>query len=295
MKLLENSFKGNAVKAAIAVGTLLALAPGVQAADWSDTYIGYRYGTKFAEPFGARDITKHIVNLGHASGYKYGTNFLNVDLLTSDSKDPSAPNSSSGAQEIYMVYRNTVDFSKIAGKDLGWGPFSSYGLTVGFDANSKNDAGYNSKKRMLVAGPTVMFKVPGFLSVSVLELWESNAPYNKFSGIQTPRYSYDPHPMLTAAWGIPFSLGPVALSFEGFANYIASKGKNEFGTPTAPETNIDAQIMYDVAPITGLAKNTFKVGFEYQYWRNKFGNNRKGAAGEGAFAKTPMIRAEYHF
>ncbi|MDP5238313.1 hypothetical protein Q9Q94_02175 [Uliginosibacterium sp. 31-16] len=276
---------------------LLALGcAGVQAADWSDTYIGYRYGRDFAEPFGASDITKNIVNLGHSSGYKYGTNFLNVDLLLSDSKDPSAPDSSSGAQEIYMVYRHTLDLSKVVGKNLGWGPFRSYGITAGFDANSKNDAGYNSKKRMVVAGPTVMFDVPGFLNVSVLELWESNAPYSKFSNVQTSRYSYDPHPMLTAAWGIPFNVGPVVgLSFEGFANYIAAKGKNEFGDSTAPETNIDAQIMYDVAQITGLAKNTLKVGIEYQFWKNKFGNNHHGAAGAGAFAKTPMLRAEYHF
>ena len=37
------------------------------------------------------------------------------------------------------------------------------------------------------------------------------------------------------------------------------------------------------------------LGLEYQYWKNKFGNNRSGPAGSGAFAKTPMIRAEYHF
>lgn len=275
---------------------LLALTTGAaSAAEWSDTYIGYRYGQKFAEPFGSNDITKSIVNLGHSSGYKYGTNFFNIDLLMSDSKDPASPGSGTGAQEAYIVYRNTVDFSKVAGKSVGFGPFRSFGFTAGFDANAKDDAGYNSKKRMVVAGPTVMFDVPGFLNLSVLALWESNAPYSKFTGVQTSRYSYDVHPMLNLAWGIPFNIGPVALSFEGFANYIASKGKNEFGGGTAPETNIDAQIMYDVAPITGLPKGTFKVGLEYQLWKNKFGNSSNGAAGSGAYAKTPMVRAEYHF
>jgi len=287
------TFKKSCISASI--GAMLLVSAGVQAADWSDTYIGYRYGTKFAEPFGATDISKDIVNLSHVSGFKYGTNFLNVDLLMSDSKDPSGPGSSSGAQEAYVVYRNTLDFGKIIGKDLGWGPFSGYGVTTGFDFNSKNDAGYNSKKRMLVFGPTIMVKVPGFLSVSVLELWESNSPYNKFSGVQTPRYSYDAHPALMAAWGIPFSIGPIALSYEGFMNFISSKGKNEFGGGTSPETNIDSEIMYDVAPITGLPKNTVKVGFEYQLWHNKFGNSHKGAAGPGADAHTSMIRAEYHF
>ena len=86
------------------------------------------------------------------------------------------------------------------------------------------------------------------------------------------------------------------MSFEGFANLIASKGKDEFGGHTATETNIDMELMFDVGAGTGMmGKNTFKVGIEYQYWKNKFGNNASGPAGNGAFAKTPMIRAEYHF
>lgn len=265
------------------------------AADWSDTYIGYRYGTSFGEPFNNEDIAKNIFNLGHVSGYKYGTNFLNVDMLLSDSKDPASPGSSSGAQEIYVVYRHTLDLGKITGRpeSFKFGPIRGVGLTAGFDANTKDDAGYNSKKRMLVAGPTVMLDVPGFLNVSILQLWESNAPYNKFSHTATDRYDYDPHPMLNLAWGIP--IGSLPLSFEGYANFIASKGKNEFGGGTKPETNIDMQVMYDASSLLGASKNTAKVGLEYQYWRNKFGNDHTGAAGSGAFAKTPMIRAEYHF
>lgn len=271
----------------------LAAASAAQAADWSDTSIGYRTGTKFAEPFGTNDIKKNIVNLNHASGYSYGTNFFNADLLLSDKKDPSSPGSGSGASEVYIVYRHTLDFGKISGSKIGFGPVRGVGLTAGFDANVKVDAGYNSRKQMLVLGPTLMMDVPGFLNVSLLLLKESNAPFNKFSNTATPRYDYKTHPMLTAAWSIP--LGKLPLAFEGFANYIASKGTNEFGGGTGPEFNFDGQIMYDIGAGAGATAGKFKVGVEYQYWRNKFGNPYKGPAGSGAFAKTPMIRAEYHF
>jgi hypothetical protein len=268
------------------------------AADWSDTSIGYRTGNKFAEPFGSNDIKKDIVNLTHVSGYKYGSNFFNVDLLLSDSKDPSAIGSGNGAQEAYIVYRNTVDLAKVGGPDLKFPGVRGSGLTVGFDANAKTDVGYNSKKRMLVAGPTIFVDVPGFLNVSLLVLKESNQPtgWSFFSNstFSVPRYSYKTHPMLTAAWGIGLSQS-LPLSFEGFANFISSKGANEFGGATAPETNIDAQVMLDVGAVSGGAKGVFKVGIEYQYWKNKFGNPSSGAAGNGAFAKTPMLRAEYHF
>jgi hypothetical protein len=269
---------------------LAAAAVSAQAADWSDTALTYRQGSQYAEPFNTKDISKNILGLTHASGYKYGSNFFNVDFLMSDKNDPASAGSSTGAQEVYAVYRNTVDLSKVTGNAYKFGIVRGLGVTGGFDFNTKADAGYNSKKRMLVVGPTVMLDVPGFLNVSLLELFESNSPYSTFSHTGTGRYSYSAHPMIGLAWGVPFSVGSVPLSFEGFANFIASKGKNEFGAETAAETNIDMQVMYDV---TGT--KTFKVGVEYQYWNNKFGNNVSGPAGKGALAKTPMIRAEYHF
>lgn len=266
-----------------------------QAADWSDTSIGYRYGSDFAEPFNTKAISKNILNLTHVSGYKYGTNFFNADLLLSDEKDPSSAGASSGAQEAYVVYRHTLDLEKVTGKPFKLGPVRGVGLTAGFDFNTKTDAGYNSKKRMLVAGPTLMLDVPGFLNVSLLALWESNAPYSTFTHTATPRYTYDTHAMLNLAWGIPFHVGAMPLFFEGFANFIAAKGKNEFGADTAAETNIDLQVMYDLSAVVGATPKTFKLGVEYQYWKNKFGNDNTGLAGQGAYARTPMLRAEYHF
>ncbi|WP_229224677.1 outer envelope protein [Duganella violaceipulchra] len=275
-----------------AFALLTCCACAAHAADWSDTSLSYRYGTKFAEPFNNQDITKNIVNLSSVSGYKYGKNFFSVDLLMSSDVDPSSAGAKSGAHEAYALYRHTLDLGKVTGSNWAFGPVRGVGATAGFDYNSKTDAGYNSKKRMVVAGPTLMLDVPGFLDVSLFALWESNAPFNTFTGAATPRYAYKTHPMLTAAWGIPFNLG-IPLSFEGFANFIGTKGKNEFGGDTARETNIDMQVMYDMSGAVGAAKNTFKVGVEYQFWKNKFGN--PDTNNPGATAKTPMVRAEYHF
>jgi nucleoside-specific outer membrane channel protein Tsx len=283
------------MKNKIALIAMAVAAVGVQAADWSDTALTYRNGSKFAEPFNSNAISKNIVGLTHVSGYKYGSNFFNADMLLSDDKDPSFAGSKTGAREVYVVYRNTLDLEKVTGKSYKAAGVRGVGVTTGFDFNTKADAGYNSKKEMLVAGPTLMLDVPGFLNVSLLQLWESNAPYSTYSKSGVSRYHYQAHPMLTAAWGIPFSIGSVPLSFEGYANYITAKGKDEFGAQTAAETLIDMQVMYDLSDAVGSAKNTFKVGAEYQYWKNKFGNDASGPAGKGAFAKTPMLRAEYHF
>jgi nucleoside-specific outer membrane channel protein Tsx len=269
---------------------LLAGSGAASAADWSDTSLSYRYGQDFHEPFvlnadgSAKNISKNIYTLQHADGYKYGTNFFNVDLLQSSSADPAV--SGGGAQEAYVVYRNTFDLAKISGKDMKFGVVRDIGITAGFDWNTKNDVGYSSKKRMVVLGPDLSWDVPGFLDTRLLALWESNDP----TGI-TSRYEYKTHPALETVWGIP--IGSLPLSFGGYLEIIAPKGHDEFGNSTKTETNFDGKLMLDVGAVAGMVKDTFKLGFEYQYWKNKFGNTTSGDA--GALAKTPMIRAEYHF
>ena len=143
--------------------TLLCLSmlccTGAQAADWSDTALSWRIGDKFREPYNPADIRKNIFAITHASGYKYGSNFLNVDMLLSDHNDPASLTQSGGAHEAYVLYRHTLDIGKLRGADIKFGAVRGVGATFGFDWNTKNDVGYNSRKRLLVAGPPLMWDV----------------------------------------------------------------------------------------------------------------------------------------
>jgi hypothetical protein len=273
---------------------LLAASGAAQAIDWSDTAVSWRYGTRFAEPFNPEHIRKNIFALTHANSYQYGSNYLNLDLLKSDSRDPKSLSDSSGAEEAYLLYRHTLDIGKLRGQEIRFGKVKGVGITAGFDVNYKDDVGYNSRKRMLVLGPTLMWDVPGFLNTSILMIHESNAPSGPFPPISrvSGRYTYDNHPMLNLSWGIPVAEG---WSFEGYANFIAEKGLSETGDPTGAETNIDMQLMVDVGRRLGQPKNRFRVGIAYQFWNNKFGNTRATTGGRGQRASTPMLRADYHF
>jgi nucleoside-specific outer membrane channel protein Tsx len=254
---------------------LLAALPlaSAHAADWSDTSLGYRYGTRFAEPFGANNVRKSIFSLTHVSGFKYGTNFFNVDIVLSDGKDPGY-DTTAGAQEVYVFYRNTVDAGKVLGRDLKSGPVRGWGVTSGFDINTKNN-NYGSKKRMFVLGPTLMLDVPGYLNLTVLAVHESNAP----RGVE--RYTYRTHPAFEIDWSTPFQVATVPLSFEGYALYLAAKGTDEFGAATAPEMHIDMKLMGDVGAVAGMGKNVLKFGIGFEYWRNKFGNPTSARSGCG--------------
>jgi hypothetical protein len=132
------------------------------------------------------------------------------------------------------------------------------------------------------------------LNTSILLVRESNAPSGPFPPISrvAGRYTYRTHPMLAIDWGIPLGR---RISFEGYANLIGAKGRDEVGQVTGPETNIDMELMLDAGALLGASEHTFRIGLEYQYWRNKFGNTSATTRGEGYLARTPMVRAEYHF
>ncbi len=286
--------KSSIFKRTAIVAALAAIGSVAHAADWSDSALSERVGQRFCEPYAGCSVTKHIFNFTNVSGYAYGTNFISIDMLDSDAADPDAT-TKSGAQEAYVAYRNTVDFSKFTATPLSYGGVvRSLGATAGLDWNTKNNS-YASKKQMEVVGPTVMFNVPGFLNFSVLELFESNAPAT------TPtRYSYKPHVALDAAFGIPFSIGPAKFSFEGYWDYIDRKGTLEpatvggVGNNSGRENHFDGRIMYDVSTFVAAKPKTFQLGFEYEFWKNKFGN-LVSDVGAGGRASTPMVRGEYHF
>jgi opacity protein-like surface antigen len=284
----------NNLKTLAASASLLLCAGAAHAADWSDTALSWRHGSAFREPFNPSNIRKDIFALTHTSGYKYGVNYFNLDLLQSDHNDPGSLTQRSGAQEAYVVYRHTLDIGKVMGQELTYGYVKGVGATIGFDWNTKNDVGYNSRKRMLVIGPTLMWDVPGYLNTSILLIRESNAPSGAFPPISqvSDRYSYDTHPMLSASWGIPVAEG---WSFEGYLNFIAAKGRDEVGNGTGAETNLDMELMYDLGRHFNQPKNRFRFGFEYQLWNNKFGNTSRTTGNRGQRATTPMVRAEYHF
>lgn len=280
--------------AALVAGSAVA-APAAVAMTWSDTFIGYRYGTEFREPNNVNDVEKHVLQFTHASGYSVGQNFVNLDVLQSDDKDP-ASGSSNGATEFYLTYRHQVHLGKLFDRSLAFGPVKEVALTAGFDLNTKNTR-FAPRKRLLVAGPTLKFDVPGFLDVSLLAAKEWN-----HCGLGSPAcpksdISFDPQWMISVAWGIPFQAGPVPLKFQGFLNHIGEKGKDYAGVKTETETLMRTSLMVDVGQMVSGRKNTFLVGVGYELWRNKFGNHdfANGREKPGIDTDAPTLQVEWHF
>ena len=293
------------ITAALALTATALTASAAQAATWSDTFIGYRYGTEFREPNNVNDVEKHVLQFTHASSYSIGQNFVNLDILQSDDMDPSSGNKigdGNGATEFYLTYRHQIHLGKAFDKNLAFGPVKEVALTAGFELNTKNTA-FAPRKRLIVAGPTLKFDVPGFLDVSLLAGKEWNhcglnpSTPGGFDPCPKSDISFDPQWIINVSWGIPFQAGPVPLKFQGFLNYLSEKGKDYAGVKTEAETLMRTSLMVDVGQMVSGRKNTFLMGVGYELWRNKFGNHAfaNGREKPGIDTDSPTFQMEWHF
>lgn len=274
----------------------IAMASGVaaQAADWSDTSINYRYIAKesgfVTDAAGNKiDVAKNIVSLEHISGYKYGSNYFNVDILKSDSNDP-ANGSTAGAQEVFAIYRHNLKLSELSASSMKFGPIKEIALTAGFNAGVKNNANA-AQPLAFVFGPTLQLALPaGFLNVGLQAYKESNN--SKFDG---GKQNFDTAVQLNVVWGVPFSAG-IPANFKGFLSVTGPKGNGKAaGLETKTETLLDALLMFDVGSLGGK-KDTFYAGVGYRYWNNKFGNDESlNAVNKAGHVSAPFLQFEAHF
>lgn len=187
-----------------------------------------------------------------------------------------------------------VDFPKADGSDYKIGMVRGLGATIGMHRHTRLDAGYSVGRKLLTAGPTVSWNVPGHLSTSLLLLNESSMRDGAFSSMSPleSRRSQELSPMLSASWDFPVSR---RWSFEGSAHFISLRGRDELGTDAGSEANIDLQLMYDAGAALGRKKDMFRIGIEYQYSNSKYGAPVYRMGTQGLRARTPMLRADFQF
>ncbi len=292
----------------LALACALLASTSAHAANWSDTYVSYRYipneSAFEADAAGRKvDVAKNIIALTHISGYQYGTNFFNLDILKSDSNNPAANGtpfpprgSNSGAQEVFLIYRHDLSLSAVSGSKVAFGPVKDVTLTAGFNAGSKNDFNGASPRAFLI-GPTLQFALPkGFVNFGVQAYKESNNSNvaNVFSG-QGAHQNFKTTAQWNLVWGIPFDAG-LPANFKGFLSHTGSKGKGTSrGDETKAETLMDALVMFDVGSLAGK-KDTWMLGGGYRYWNNKFGNDEAlGPNNRAGHISSFMVQAEAHF
>lgn len=199
------------------------------ALEWMSNSVGFRYGQQFTNPNNPDKFAKRIYSFTHADGYRYGSNFFNLDVFLSDSRD-SRKGTDHGGSEVYAVYRHQLYASRVFDRPLGTGLVKDYAFTLGFDASRNNNLA-SAKKRALVFGPTLKFNGPGVLDLSLLYYREKN--HFGVPGARHPDHTFDTTYMLNLTWMRPFKVGNRAAKFQGFVNYVGEKGEDYNDKDTA--------------------------------------------------------------
>lgn len=286
------------------LATAVVAAAPASALDWSDNALRYQYGPNYSEPGvstsgtpvgPAKSVHKNIVGFTHVDGYKFGGNFLSVNMLLSNAADPTNRNTTQGATEVYAIYRHDLSLNKVtSSKNFEFGPIRDVLLEAGADLSTKNTA-FAPHKAMLVAGPVVSLKVPGFLNVGVLvnKEWNNNGAAHVENGrvdfTRGGSVEFDPAVMFASSWGVPVY---GAFSFEGFASVNLPKGRDGFNRETVAELLVHPRVMWDAGSLFG--SKGYQLGVGYEYWLNKFGNNHKLAAVSGSEQSTVVFEAAIH-
>ena len=261
-------------------------------AGFSDNQIQFTYGPAFKEPGVANgaNIDKVVVTLQHFDAWQYGTNFINIDALFSNGRNPSS-GSTGGATEVYALYRGNLSGNAIFGdKKFSFGPVKDLRFELGFDFNTKNDA-FAPAKKLVVAGPNIAFDVPGFLNLGlhVAHEWNHN-------GLTSPARSdvnFDATFEAELTWMQPLTFTGLPLKFDGFLNVVAPKGKDGFGAQTVTEVLTQPRLVLDAGDLLFKKANFLDFYVGYQYWLNKFGNNHNNVV--GSFAQTVFVGTAIHF
>ena len=259
--------------AAITVGA-------AQAANWSDTYLGYRYAPNMSEPGVTDKVAKNIFSMTHVSGDRLGMNLFTIDLLKSGTEDPSN-NGTVGAQEWYGFYKRSFSLNALMDKK-DFGTVKDINLTLRFDAGSKNTTFAPAPFKLR---PGVSFAMPvsaGF--------WDIGADLYKewnYNGIVGTNVAFKTAIALSSAWAVPAGPG----TFGGFLDIVGPKGKDGFNDDTKTEVLLRGTYMVDV----GGPKSGLKAGVGAEFWSNKFGCNNGGSLVKNSCrAVTPLLLVEYH-
>lgn len=269
------------MKTSLSLMAVAMLSLSAQAADWSDTSVGYRYVSQQSEPGVTHSVSKNILNLTHVSGDKQGMNFFTIDLLKSASNDPSN-GGTSGAQEWYGFYKRSFSMQGLTGKPVTLGFAKDVNLNLRVDAGAKNTTFAPAPLKLRAGFSAAMPVSAGFWDLGVDVYKEKN-----HNGIVGKDVNFDAALALTSAWAIPAGPG----TFAGFFDIVGPKGNDGFGSKTKVETLLRATYMLDIAgPKSGL-----KAGVGVEHWNNKFGCNNSGSfVKDSCKATTPMLLAEYH-
>jgi len=233
-------------RALATAGVLAAGLAGTTAAQadmfWSDNSISILHSADYLNPFSGEDMEYTTMTIEHASGHDWGDAFFFMDRH-------SGKGSNSSFNETYSEVSPRISLSNLTGSELSFGPVKDVLLASTYESGS-NDSGFSQDNYLYGVG--LKWAIPGFAFFNTNVYYADNE--NKKDDMQ-----------LTVSYGVPFSLGDVDFSFDGYIDWSSAESTH------GADFHFNPQLKANVGKFMGITKSKLEAGIEYSYWSNKFG------------------------
>jgi len=183
---------------------------------------------------------RSTITFEHSAGWRYGENFLFVDVYQRDDI----------GSEAYGEWYPRLSFKKLFDRDFKAGPIADFSIVGGLNAGTEpSDDPF--KAYFLGVGASLDIFGAEFFKVDVMARKSDNL---NTTGIQ-----------VTPAWSIPFRVGGLKFKFRGFLDWVSADGSGgESWVLTQPQIVVDVGDLFDYP-------DQLYAGIEFWYWHNKFG------------------------
>lgn len=196
---------------------------------WSDNSLALWRGNNFK----LGDKNRTVLTYEHVSGHSWGDIFMFTDRVESDNGD----------NETYWELSPRLSINKVFDAGLSGGGISDILITT--------TAEIGTDFTNYLYGPAIDLTLPGF-AVFQLNIYRRN------------NENFTDNWQLTPVWVVPFTLGKMNFSYEGFADW--SSGNED----THAALNFTSELKLDIGAFHGVPK-TFYAGIKYIFIESKFG------------------------
>lgn len=267
--------------------------PGEPKGPHGSDVVAYWYGASYHTPFvlkpgtsQAAAIARHSLEVTRLGFWTMGSNFADVMVNQSNLAEPAA-SGGVGATEIYATLRSDLGLNAVTHSNtFRFGPVRDVAVELGANLETKNSS-FAPAERTIYFGPKLQFALPrGYFNVGLHLRKEWN-----HEGVLGKSENYSPDFNVEPAWLLPFAIGKLRLAYSGFADYNTRKGKDSFGSPTAPEFLIRSAVSADAGAALFHRSQLVEVSAGLWYWHNEYG---KPASDSGATQTAPFIGLAFH-
>jgi len=212
---------------------------------WQSNSLTYLYGQDFkVDPQNQQTIT-----FEHADSWKYGDTFLFVDNTRYNGKGSS----SNGHYGLYGEFSPRFSLGKIFNEKFEFGPIKDVLVATTYEFG-KGDV------NTFLIGPGFDLNIPGF---DYFQL-------NFYDRIPDSSRAGNNVWQITPVWSYTIPVGRSDILIDGYMDWVVSGTHNKEGDYHA-NLHFNPQVKYDLGKFLHWTPQKVYVGFEYDYWTNKYG------------------------